>query len=134
MENIAKTVQELFMSSLFPERPEDTSKAVLVDGIVTKFGFDPQRLEVNRAKVIEILDEMPANFHEHTGGGWSFLNLCIDKNGVQWGGHQSMEQLVTMAIGLGLAEYQLPREMWSVLPGGMPYVVFKTNKPVLSTL
>lgn len=134
MDDIAKKVQELFMSSLFPEKPDDISKAVLVEGIVTKVGFDPARLEANREKVVEILNEMPEQFHEHMGGGWTFLNLAQDKNGVLWGQHQNMEQLVLMAMGLKLADYLMPRELWSALPGGMPYVVFKTDKPVISTL
>jgi hypothetical protein len=36
-----------------------------------------------------------------------------------------MEQLFQLGIGLGLAKWQLPPEMWGVLPGGMPYVVIE---------
>jgi hypothetical protein len=33
-----------------------------------------------------------------------------------------MEQLFTLGIALGLAQWQLPRDMWDIFPGGMPYV------------
>ena len=32
-----------------------------------------------------------------------------------------MEQLLTLGIGLGYAKYLMPREMWKMFPGGMPY-------------
>jgi hypothetical protein len=34
-----------------------------------------------------------------------------------------MEALVALGVGLGMAQFQMPREMWSVLPGGVPYVL-----------
>ena len=33
-----------------------------------------------------------------------------------------MEQLFVLGMGLGLVKYGLPRSMWNVLPGGMPYI------------
>lgn len=34
-----------------------------------------------------------------------------------------MEELLVMGIGLGLANWLMPRQMWSIFPGSMPYVV-----------
>ena len=101
------------------EAPKD---AVIVEGIQTKFGFHPVRLEKQRAKVIEWLKALPHQFRRNAGGGWSFLEACNQENGVLWTGlHQRVEQLFCMAVGLKLAECQMPRDMWAMLPGGLPY-------------
>ncbi len=34
-----------------------------------------------------------------------------------------MEALVVLGIASGFVKYPMPREMWSALPGGMPYIV-----------
>ena len=39
--------------------------------------------------------------------------------------HMTVESLLCLGIGLDLAEWCLPKEMWSLMPGGMPYVVVK---------
>lgn len=102
--------------------------AVIVDGIVTKFGFNPGRLAEKREQIREMLNEMDPNFHRTGGGGHSFLNLCNDKNGVQWTDyHKVMACLVALGLAVGFASYCLPREAWSHLPGGMPYVMFDTT-------
>ena len=57
------------------------------------------------------------------GGGWSFLQACVDKNGNHWGEHSNMEELFCLGIAIGKVESLLPRDMWKVLPGGVPYYV-----------
>jgi hypothetical protein len=121
-------VEAAFLDCLF--RDEEITDGVpniapvVVEGIVSKFGFEPTRLESHRAEVSAWLSMLPAEFLKGVGGGWSFLNACNDRDGEQWTGfHQRVEQLFALGIGLGLASWQLPREMWEVLPGGMPYVV-----------
>lgn len=99
--------------------------AVVVPGITRTFGFHPGRLEATREKVRGWLDALPETFKQNSGGGYTFLAACEDKEGNQWGEHQNMEQLFCLGIGLKLAEYCAPREVWSVLPGGMPYIVVK---------
>jgi len=98
--------------------------AVIVDGIQGKFGFHPGRLKEYEPKVKAWLKALPHQFRQNGGGGWSFLNACNQDNGVQWTGFQQrMDQLFCLAMGLGLAKHQFPREMWPVLPGGVPYYV-----------
>lgn len=101
------------------------AEAVIVEGIKGKLAFDPQRLEAQRKKVTEWLKALPHQFRRNSGGGWSFLNACVQENGVQWTGfHLIVDELFCLGMGLGLVECQLPREMWKVLPGGMPnYVI-----------
>lgn len=101
--------------------------AVIVDGVRSKFGFHKARLESHREEVREALAQLSDQFHRGRGDGWSFLNACMDKDGNQWGEHRNVEQLVCLGIALGLVEYCLPKEMWSVLPGGMPYFAVNLN-------
>lgn len=137
MNNIAEEVQGIFMDCLYTEEELaglDKEKIPVVQGIRGMFGFNPERLEKFRTRIKSVLDEMPAEFQE-TGGGHSFLALCNDKNGVQWGEHRNMEQLCTLAIAAGLARWIIADpKMWEALPGGMPYIVFgdrfKNDKPV----
>lgn len=92
-----------------------------VEGVVVRLGLHPKRLESHRAEVQAMLDQIGPEFHSSGGGGWSFLNLCNDKDGEQWGEHRSMEQLCMLAIGLKLGTWMSPRETWSSFPGGVPY-------------
>ena len=104
--------------------------AVTVEGILHPWGFHRERLEGHRDEIAKMLQGLPREFRaqEFGGeGGWSFLNACNDAQDVQWTGlHQTMDVLICLGIGLGLAEWVLPRDMWPVLPGGMPYVVVRT--------
>ena len=114
-------VNAIFMDCLFKDG-EDTSNHVKAEGITKNVGFHPDRLESHKAEIEAMLDELPEQFKESVGGGWSFLNACNDKHGNQWTGfHQRMEQLFQLGIGIGKVKCQLPREIWSVLPGGVPY-------------
>jgi len=97
---------------------------IKVEGIMATFHFHPDRIEKHRDKIMEFLKEMPEGFSK--GGGWSFLNLCNTKNGELWTGmHSIMEQLVCLGIAIEKVSYCLPREVWSALPGGMPYIQIK---------
>lgn len=95
---------------------------IQVKGITTKFGFHPERLNKHKNEITEMLAELPREFKE----GWSFLNLCYDKNGYQWTGLQrTMEALMVLGIAVGKMEYCIPIELWPELPGGVPYVIVK---------
>lgn len=119
--NMSKLVSKAFMKSLFKEG-EDTTNHVKVEGIMSNFDFHPQRLEEQRELVTALLAELPAEFKK----GYTFLNFCMNKNGELWTGeHRVCEQLIVMAIGLDLMSYCMPRDMWAILPGGVPYIIVK---------
>ena len=119
--NMSELTQTTFMDCLFKEG-EDTTNHVKVEGITSMFGLHPQRLEEKRELVTALLAELPEEFKE----GYTLLNFCTTKDGEQWTGeHRVCEQLIVMAIGLNLMEYCMPREMWAVLPGGVPYIMIK---------
>ncbi len=105
------------------ESGEVPADAVVAHGVMNKVIFHPGRLEANRGEIIDMLLQLPEPFMLSKGGGWSFLQACQDRNGDQWTGlHLIMDQLFTLGIAIGRAKNLLPREMWSALPGGMPYL------------
>ena len=117
--NMSSQVSLAFMKCLFKEG-EDTTNNVRVEGLTNIFHLHPQRLEEQRELIKAIIDELPPIFKE----GYTFLKLCENKDGDQWTGmHKTCQELVVMAVGLGLMSYCLPREVWPVLPGGVPYVI-----------
>jgi len=122
----AERVEIIFYDCLF-EGDEDAGNYILAEGIVTNVGFKPDMVEKHRQVIHEMLGELPDQFKSSTGaGGWSFLNACMDKHGNQWTGmHTTMERLIQLGIAIGEVEYCLPRAVWNVLPGGVPYFVVK---------
>ena len=93
---------------------------VVVYGVTANFGLHPDRLKGYTKEISEMIDELPAKFKQ----GWSFLNMCNDKNDVQWTGmHQVMESLMVLGMAIGRIKYCVPKEMWDMFPGGMPYIM-----------
>ena len=114
---------------LTPEEAEGVDAENLPDwiapaqGVLRSFGLHRERLEAHREDVKSMLEQLPDNFRKDGGGGWSFLNLCQRKDGSQWADlHQTMEALVAVGNALGYVEFPAPKEMWPMLPGGMPYI------------
>jgi len=116
----SKNVEDVFMECLFNEG-ENTKNAIKVEGIVSTFGFHPDRIKEHKDDIYSMLKELPGEFQKDIGGGWTFLNACNTKDGTQWGEHQNIEQLFTLGIACGKAKFLMPRDMWGMFPGGMPY-------------
>ena len=127
----AERVETIFRDCLF-KGEEDKSEFIPAYGIMTNVGFHPGRLEEHKEEIVQMLNELPIEFHEAGGKGMSFLNACDDRHGKQWTGlHQRMEQLFQLGLAIGKVNYPLSREMWAILPGGMPYFMVTTEiKPV----
>ena len=121
----AKRITEIVKDCLFRDDEvidgKPTTDPVLVSGVVIRIGFHKERLESHREEVKAMLSELPLDFQPNGGGGSSFLNMCMDKFGNQWGEHRNMDELCALAIGLGLGGFPMGREFWSALPGGVPY-------------
>lgn len=121
-----ENVTRVFLDSLF-KADEDKSKAVIVDGILGRFGFHPERLASHKQEIREMLSCLPDEFFANKGGGWSFLNACYTRDGTHWGEHKNMDELFVLGAASGQVECLMPRPMWGVLPGGMPYYSIKTD-------
>lgn len=105
---------------------------VIVSGVTINIGLHPERLERNKRRIAEMVAELPLEFFDTSSGGlggWTFLNLCVRKDGVQWGEHINCDELLALALAVGLAEYCVPHDWWPQLPGGVPYVCFKKDLP-----
>lgn len=119
----AEKVNVVFLQCSFKE-DENTEIHTIGEGVMGKVGFNPERLKENETTIIEMLNDLPDSFKKDGGGGMSFLNMCQDKDDNQWTGlHQTMDKLVCLGNAIGKLSFLLPRQIWSSLPGGMPYLV-----------
>jgi hypothetical protein len=118
----AEAVREVFRACLVDPGTED---AIQVDGIVHKVMLSKPKLTECKEQIEALLAELPDQFQEGGGGGWSFLNACLDRHDVQWGEHVDMERLFMLGMGIDKVVCQLPRELWVALPGGVPYYMVK---------
>ena len=120
----ASQVEAIFMACMFKEEELPPKEYITAPGITSNVGFHPERVMSHKDEIAEMLNELPNEFQENGGGGMSFLNARNDKHGNQWAGiHRPMEQLFQLGLAIGKVTCQIPREMWKVLPGGMPYYV-----------
>jgi hypothetical protein len=95
---------------------------IAVSGVISRATFAPDTIEAARDEIRAMLAELPDQFRKSGEGGWSFLNACQDRHGSQGTGlHADMEILFMLGIAAGLVTEVLPRDLWSALPGGMPY-------------
>jgi len=122
----AENVQRIVQACLYNE-DDDTSNAVIHEGVVIRMGFHPDRIAEHRDEIEDMLNQLPSEFHKDGKGGMSFLNACMRRDGVQWGEHRNIEELVLLGLATGMVKYLLPREAWIALPGGMPYFVVSTE-------
>lgn len=127
MQLTSTNVETVFNKCLYTEG-EDTTGHIRADGILNNVGFNPVRLEENKANIASMLEDLPVSFYQNTGGGMSFLNFVLNKAEEQWTDmHGTAEMLLLLGLAIGELEYCLPREMWGILPGSMPYLVIKEN-------
>lgn len=127
----AENVHQCFINCLFNDNydPEVANRtAVKVYGITMNIGFDPEKLKGNKETIRALLNELPDEFRVNLGGGMSFLQMCMTKDGTHWGEHHNMEKLVLLGMAAGYMQECLPRAMWHVLPGGMPYYVVNISE------
>lgn len=112
MQLTAEAVEKLFHECV-------SSEGEPTEGVVIRIKLDTRGRE---AEIGLLLMELPEEFRADKGGGWSFLNACQDRHGNQWTGlHATMEKLLMLGLASKQATILMPREMWDVLPGGMPY-------------
>ena len=123
MELTSENVERVFRECLSNEKEGDNVRLVEAVRANVKMAMRRDKLKFYQEEIQGMLLQLPRKFRETDGGGWSFLNLCTREDGTQWtGSHATMEQLVCLGVGAGKMKYLLPRSMWNILPGGMPYL------------
>lgn len=118
----SEKVTETFMSLLFADEEITDNKTpkntVVVEGLTGSFGLHAGRLQENKKAIVEWIAQLPSKIDE----GCSFLELCNDNQGNQWTSFQrTVEQLMVMGLAVGCVKCCTPRELWSILPGCVPY-------------
>lgn len=129
MKLTSKNVSNVFFDCLFRQEEIKDNKPLcdytFVKGIRANFAFNSERLNKHQKDITDMIDQLPGIENET-----SFLNLCMTKDGIQWGEHENVEQLVVLGVASGNLEYLLPKEMWSLLPGNMPIVIKRSKEKV----
>ena len=122
MQLTSENVEAVFKDCL-ANTAEHTLKGVLIE-----VAFNREKIAEHEQDIMQMLMQLPKEFHRPGGCGWSFLNMCIDKNGNQWTDfHQTQDKLVCLGRSIGAVEFMMPRDLWKALPGGMPYIVINDN-------
>lgn len=117
---MSNPLHDLAIACLF-EPGEDSTSAVPAQGVVLQMGFHPERLASKRAEIAAMLMALDPKFRESGGGGFSFLAMG---DGLPYlAHHRDFDTLLCLGIASGFVRYCLPRNLWSVLPGGAPYLV-----------
>lgn len=103
---------------------EGDEGAICINMIAHSWYLASEKLVEHKQDIIDMLNDLPKEFHEDGGGGYSFLMACNDKDGTQWTGmHIIMEHLFCLGVGIKRVKFLLPRSIWPALPGGVPYLV-----------
>lgn len=118
----SKAVEDVFVKCLFTDG-ENVGNHIAVRGVVSNFGFCPERVEEQKETVRSLLSQLPPEFQASGGGGYSFLNGCMRSDGEQWGEQRNVEQLFCIGMACGLVSELLPVALMPLLPGGVPYYV-----------
>lgn len=102
---------------------------VQVSGFLLRHTFSIRRLYEYRESIIRMLLSLPAGFREDVGGGGSVGHMVLRGDGKMWAADMAtIEKLVALAIASHLMEFCSPRETWSRLPQGLPYVRIKITR------
>jgi hypothetical protein len=122
MKLTAENVSNVFKYCLFNEG-EDSTNHVVGEAVKMKVGFHPERLSSHKEQIEKMLNQLPDTFKANSGGGCSFLEACVTADGYHWGEHANIDELLSLGNAIGKASFLMPRDMWHIFPGGMPYFV-----------
>ena len=119
---LANRVGALMQYCLSSESLDD---AIVVQSVVVTTTFHRGKLIESIPEIKDILDQMDSTFSR--GGGWSFMNLVFDKNGVNWAEQRTADFLVALGLATGMVKFATPRNTWTFFPGSMPYLVIDSG-------
>lgn len=122
-------VSEILKDCYYPKGEielKDIAAHGTIHGITYSYLLNPEKTAIHKEEIKNILAELSDSFfmgsRETAGGGDSFLNMCMDRHGNHWGEHINCEELYVLGAACGFAQFGMKKEMWFLLPGGMPYI------------
>ncbi len=119
-------LHNIFIDCLLVEGVDIKEDTIQIEGINCEVIFSKNSLAVHRTEIVAMLNELSPSFKNEIDGGNSFLAACMDKNDQQWGEHPDVERLYMLGLGLEMI-ITIPRELWEICPGGMPYFIVKSD-------
>lgn len=129
----AENVDKIFLDCFLPENYTDDTKVIVVNAVTGNFGFDPEKIEKHADDIQQMISQLSPKFDENNGG-YSFMNLPFKgETDEPWGEQINGDHL--MALGLASGWMMLTfedRDMWSILPGAVPYVYRLDNRADIS--
>lgn len=103
---------------------------IMVESVMLRIGFNSAKVAEQKHNIKAMLEDLSLDFSPESaggGGGASFLQLCMTRDGEHWGEHCSCDELVALALAAGFCTFPLSRAMWHRLPGRMPYICVDTS-------
>ena len=126
----AKEVDDIFQSCLWSDEEVSTlgesylkSHSIIGHGITFSVGFSPEKIEHNRERIGQILEELDPQFFAGHGEGASFLVLPFTADDKQWGEHSNAEQLMLLGMAINKVKYTVAdRTAWGAFAGSVPLI------------
>lgn len=131
----SKHVKEIFLDCFLPENHTDNTKVIPVSTVTGNFGFDPEKIEKHAADIQQMISQLSSNFDE-VNQGYTFMYLPFKgENDEQWGEQIDGDHLMALGLASGWMKLTIEnREIWKVLPGGVPYVYRLDNREDISSI
>jgi hypothetical protein len=119
----ADRVHHVYGACWRAEGTRNSLQRIEVVGWLLRHTFSIKKLHGYREEIIRMLLSLPAGFRSDVGEGGSVGNMIERGDGVIWSVDMAdIEKLVALGIASGLMNFCAPREVWHMLPGGLPYV------------
>ena len=120
-------VNRLFRECTVSSSSKDVQEEIITaNGIFHRARFSKSKIEQNKSSILTLFNELPDGFRKENGDGMSFLNMCVDRYGNYWtSNHTTMELLVLLGIAIDAIEFNVPTQLWPMLPGNVPNIIIK---------
>lgn len=123
-----ENVESIFLDCLFKENElvdgQPIENFCMAEGVINTVCFNENRLNQHKKEIEDLIDKIL-----NIGQGIPFVVMCESVEGYQWtNDHVYMEQLMLLGIGSEILIYPVGRELWNILPGGLPYIIKNREK------
>ena len=109
-------VYNIFYDCLINNNEECDYKEVEV--ISSIFRFNKDKLKQYKNDIFNLIEQLP-----DMESGIAFMNLYLKKDSTKWGSLVDAEYLLALGLATENLVYFLPKEMWPMLPFGMPLIL-----------